>query len=85
MMTKEKFSQKVTIVSTKEYTYKTQPKNRNRNIINHDLYSALWDAANLVIILNLAEKNAAKTESNYFNVARKSSDTQAHNLSLNRL
>lgn len=56
MMTKEKFSQKVTIVSTRENACKTQPKNRNRNIVDHVLDSALRDAANLVIILNLAGK-----------------------------
>lgn len=42
--------------STRESTCKTQPKNRTRNIINHAWYSALRDAANLVIILNLDEK-----------------------------
>lgn len=52
----DKLRQKVATASTRESICKTQPKNRTRNIINHALYSALRDAANLVIILNLAEK-----------------------------
>lgn len=68
MMTKEKFSQKVTIVSTRENACKTQPKNRNRKIINHVLCSAPRDTDNLVIIL----------KNNYFTAARTLSETRAH-------